>query len=340
MPPSGYLPGAAAPAPMLSRFAQTAAVPPENFVGNLVFPDAQVDSFYGLAPIIGNSDMEAWDDDTVGNKTDFNEIVLSEGEYEWELGAHARKAIIGVQQIMKAQHARQMARGGGNTTADPVFDLEARFTRTLVAQNMRHNEILKIGQLLKTTPVVGSMSGNYPTSHVLPSIEIETTTVLRETLITASGLVEDAGFGPANAIIFGEGAIRGADLNPTMLDLLPPDAPRVITRDVLIPLLRLPTGQAQVLFATAKYKKRAKDAPVPMMNDHIWVGRIPQAGSPDGDVFGRNYWHPCLQNGQRLYVNRLIVGNQENRHIGVLNFYRPVVENGALGVLIPVTHAA
>jgi hypothetical protein len=47
-----------------------------------------------------------------------------------------------------------------------------------------------------------------------------------------------------------------------------------------------------------------------------------------------------MQNGQRIYVNRLVVGNQENRHIGLLNFYRPVPEDFSQGVLIPVTHAA
>lgn len=329
---SGFIPGAQVPAPELMRYAQTAAIPPENFVGNLVFPDAQVDSFMGIAPIIGNEALEAWDDDTVGNKTDFNEVQISQGDTSWELGMHGRKAIIGVVAIMKAKMAAQMARGAGNATADPVFDLESRVTNVLVAQNARHNELLKIGQLIN--------EDNYDDANVFDSIEIETTTELIPYLLAASEQVEAAGRGPANAIIFGKGAASGARKNENLMALLPEDAIQFITPELFTTLLQLPVGQAQVLFATAMYRKRAGDAPVAMMDDFIWVGRIPQAGNPDGNVFGRNYWHPCEQNGQRLYVNRLLVGNAENRHIGVLNFYRPAVEDANLGVLIPITHEA
>ncbi len=340
---SGFIPGAAQPAPMLERFARPALVPPENFVGDQIFPDVQVDSFIGIAPIRGNEELEAYDDDTIGLKTDFPEIMISESEYEWELGYHVLKVIIGVLKMIKARQAQAMARGAGNATANPQFDLESRLTQLLVKQNVRHNEYLKIGQLLKVTPVVGGMSGNYPTANILPSIEIDTIAAagFTQSLATAAARVEAAGKGPANMIVFGNGAWDGALKNPAFVDLLPDTAYKIMTADAFRPILRLPEGaQPQVLIASATYKTKKKATPVPMMNLHIWVGRVNPNPQGDGDGFGFNYWHPCLQNGQRIYVNRMVVGNAENVHIGLQNFYRPLVNDGSQGVLIPVTLSA
>lgn len=330
---SGMVPGAAVRAPMLERFAKPALVPPENFVGNEIFPDVQVDSFLGLAPIRGNEELEAFDDDTIGLKTDFPEIMVSESSYEWELGYHGRKVIIGTVQKIKAEQARRMAIGGGSN-ANPAFDLEARLTQLLVKQNARHNEFLKIGQLVK--------EANYPADNVLDPIEIDTVTTASflETLQTAGMLVEAAGKGPANTIVFGSGAWNGSLINANFADLLPDTAYKILTADTFVPILKLPQGNGRVLIATATYKTKKKGAITPMMNLHIWVGRTNPNPQGDGDGFGFNFWHPCQQNNQRIYVNRMVVGNAENIHIGIQNFYRPLVNDGAQGVLIPVTLSA
>jgi hypothetical protein len=324
MPTSGYVPGAAQPAPMLTDFAIQASTPPENFVGNLILPDAETASFMGKAPVRGNEELEVDDDDLIGNKTDFPEVMFSEGETSWELGMHGRKAIVGAVSIEKARQTARFNGAGG----DPLYNLETRVTGLLTAQNMRRNELLRIRRILNTAL--------YPADNVFDSIEIDTATDLRETLITASEVVEAAGQGPANLVVFGRGALRGADRNPSLLDLMPEDSPRVLTRGAISTLMRLPEDTSRVEFATAVYRTRPGETPKAMFDNWIWVGRVKAA--PDGKAaFGWNYWMPCMENGQRIYMNRILVGNQENRHIGLKNFYLPSDEDFSLGVLIPTT---
>lgn len=338
---SGYIPGAAVRAPMLERMAKPALIPPENFVGETIFPDNPVASFLNIAPIRGNEELEAYDDDTIGLKTDFPEVMISEGEYEFELGYHGRKAIIGVLQMIKARQAQAMNVGmGGGGGTNEQFSLESRITNILVAQNVRHNEFLKIGQLLRTA--------NYTAGHVLDPFAIDTATTAEFLALLAEGaaLVEAAGKGPANTIVFGDGAWTGAMKNENYIDLLPDTAYKIMQPEAFLPILKLPTKSTtdapapQVLIATATYKTKKKAAPVPMMNLHIWIGRTNATPDGTGNGFGYNHWHPCEQNGQRIYINRMVVGNAENVHIGLQNFYRPVVNDGSQGVLIPVTVAA
>lgn len=319
-----FIPGAAQPAPLLSDFAEEAAAPAENFVGNLIMPDTPVDSFLGISAVHANETLDVDYDDTIGDRTDYPEIIFAEGETSWELGMHGRKAIIGAVAIMKARQAAQMARGGGGTS-DPIFDLERNATDTIVKQLTRRNELLRMREILN--------EDNYPDANVFDPIEIDTTTELRETLIAGAKLVESAGFGPATMIVFGGTAIEGAEKNENVLALLGDDQEKVLTTSLFLNLMRLPEGQASVQFSSALYKNKAGEI-VPMMDRYIWIGR---AGSTRGVSFGRNYIHPNPENGKTWYVNRLLVGNQENRHIGARGFYRPNPEHTELGVLIPVT---
>jgi len=333
--PSGYIPGAGVRAPMLERFAKPALKPPENFVGNVVFPDARVDSFLNLAPITGNEELEVADDDMAGLKTDFNEVKFAEAEYEWEIGFRGRKAIIGALQKMKAEQAAALARGLGGSTSNPMFDLESRVTNLITAQHVRRNELLKVGQLLKTA--------NYPGANVLASIEIDTatTTAVLEKLAAAAARVEAAGKGPANTIIFGDGAWSGALRNENLVSLLPDTAYKIMTADAFRPILRLPEGaNPQVLIATATYKTKKKADPIPMMNLHIWVGRTNPTPSGNGDGFGYNYWHAHPESGGPIFVYRMVVGSARNIHLSVEGFDRPLVNDGAQGCLIPVTLSA
>lgn len=327
---SGYLPGAAVPQPMLARAAKSLAGYPENFVGNLIMPDTRVESFQFVAPIHGDEGLEAVDDDTVGRQSDYLQILMSEGQYEASVGSHARKATIGQIDMMRAREAQRnaQANGGGGGGLGPVFDLQARFTTTLLQQNMRHNEVLVLS--LVTSPA------NYSATHVFPTLNVRTSAVVRETIIEASNTIEDDTGQPANTVVFGVGARRGAEQNANMLNLLPEDAVRVLTRDTLRTILSLPdTGQ--VAFATARVKDTANGASRPIMDNFIWVGRVVAAEDGVNATFGRNYWRPDDRNNQRLYVNRYVWGVQENVDIGIINHYRPAITGKNYGVLIPTT---
>jgi len=327
MPDQGYVNGAAQPAPMLSRFAITATTPPENFMANLILPDAQTDTFLGKAPVRGNEELEVDDDDLIGNKTDFPQVMWSEGETAWELGMHGRRATIGALSIERARQAQRAAGSGG----DPMYDLETRVTGILVAQNLRRTELLKWRVILDETI--------YPAENVLDPIEIDTTSILRETLITASEIVEAQGQGAANLILFGRGALRGADRNANLLDLLPETSPQVLTRGLIRTLTQLPEESTRVEFASSVYRSTPGGPLIPMMDNHIWVGRVKAA--PDGKAaFGWTYWMNCMENGKRVYMNRLLLGNQETRSIGLKNYYLPSPEDTSLGVLIPTTFSA
>ncbi len=340
MPPSGHIPGAAVHAPILEEMAKPALIPPENFVGNIVFPDHRVDHFYNLAPIPSNTELEAFDDDTIGLKTDFPQIEITESEYNFEMGYHGRKFQLGVLQMIKARQAQALSAGLGATGTNAQFDLESRFTNILVRQNGRHEEFLKIQQLID--------EDNYPTDNVFDSVEIDTITTAEflATFAEAARLVEAAGKGPANTIIFGDGAWTGALKNENLTDLLPDTEYKILLPSAFLPTLRLPSKSttdapaAQVLIASAGYKKKAKSATIPMMDLFIWLGRAQKTPQGDGSGFGYNHWHPCYQNSKRLYINRLVYGHAETVSVGLQTFYRPLVNDGAQGVLIPITVSA
>lgn len=342
MPPSGYIPGVGSRAVLLERFAKPALNPPGDFVGNFIFPQARVDTFYGLAPISGNEFLEVDDDDRAGLKNDFPEVLFGESEYEWEIGFRGRKAIIGRLQQIKAAHAAAMSKGLGGSSNEQ-FNLESRVTNLITAQHVRRNELLKIRQLLKVTPVVGSMSGNYPTANVLSSIEINTatTTQLLDTLSTAVNRAKAAGKGQPNAIVFGDGAWTGALSNPNYKDMLPDTAYKILTAEAFAPVLRMPDGSMPLLrVATATYKTAKKAAPVPMMDLHIWVGHVNTTPDGSGTGFGYNFWHPHPDSGGEIFVYRMTVGSARTVHISVEGFDRPLVNDGSQGVLIPVTIGA
>lgn len=335
MLPSPAVPGQPLPMPLLEQFARPALIPPEDFVGADIFPDAKVDSFYGIAPVPGNEELENIDaDDTVGRKSDFLEVTFAADSYDFQLGLRARKVIIGALDIEKARIQQRMAGGG----SDALFDLESRGTNLIVSQHVRRNEFLKM-LLLQDTNV-------YPAGNVLDPVEIDSvsTTAFLSLLSTAARLVGGAGRGPANYILFGDGAWNGAMANEGFVDLFPDTAYKILTEEAFMPVLKLPAdANPRVRIATATYKPKGKRSttPVPMFNDFIWIGRVdPQPGETGGNGFGRGYWHPCMENGQRNYVNRLLVGNAETRHIGVKGYDRPAVNDPKLGVLIPVTHPA
>jgi hypothetical protein len=335
MLPSPAVPGQALPAPLLEQYARPALIPPEDFVGSDIFPDAKVDSFYGIAPVPGNEELENIDtDDTVGRKTDFLEITFAADSYDFQLGMRARKVIIGAVDIEKARIQQLMAGGG----TDALFDLESRGTNLIVAQHVRRNEFLKM-RLLQT-------EGSYPEGHVLDPIEIDTISATNfvQNLTAAARRVGSAGRGPANYILFGDGAWNGAMGNGGFADLFPDTAYKIMSTEMFLPVLKLPDdANPRVRIATATYKPKGKrrTAPVPMFNNFIWIGRVePNPGETGGNGYGRGYWHPCMENGQRNYVNRLLVGNAETRHISVKGYDRPAVNDPKLGVLIPVTLAA
>jgi hypothetical protein len=326
MPQSGYVPGAATYSPLLTRAALSTAPRSESFVGGLIMPDTRVETFAATAPIYGNEELEAWDDDIVGRASDFLESLVSEGSYDFSIGSHGRKATIPQQDIAKALEAQRVARAFGNGDASQVFDLKRRATNTMLLQNARHNELLILALTVS--------SANYSVSHVLGTLNVRTSAVVRETIIGASNLIEADTGEPANVVIFGVGARDGAQMNANLLTLLPDDAIKVLTRDALKTILGLPEG-GQVAFATAKVKRKASSVPEPMMNNFIWVGRTVPAEDSVNATFGRNYWKPDHRNGQRIYVNEQTWGVQENVSIGVINHYQPQITGKDYGVLIP-----
>lgn len=337
MPPSGYIPGAAVHAPMLEEMAKPALVPPQNFVGPLIFPDHKVDHFLNLAPMPSNEELVAFADDTIGLSTDFPQIEITEDEYSFEMGYHGRKFQLGVLQMIKAEQAAALSRGLGGTGTNAQFDLESRFTNILVRQNERHKEFLRMKQLVKTA--------NYASGNVLAPIEINTitATAFLAWLADAAERVEAGGKGPANAIVFGAGAWKGALKNEPLRALLPDTAYQIMVPEAFLPVLQLPSQSTTnapapaVYIATGTYKKTAKGASIPMLDFFIWLGRVNPAAQGDGAGFGYTHWHPCMQNKQQIYINRLVWGHAETVSVGLQTFYRPLVNDGAQGVLGPVT---
>jgi hypothetical protein len=325
-----YIPGGGQQAPALAAIAHEEQENPlENFVGSEIFPDVEVASFEGYAPITYDDTLDAYDDDTVGKRADYPEVTIVQAQHKYTIGFHARKFIIDNHDRIKAEQQKALSGGG----FDALFDLEARFTRVITGQNFRHNELLKMMELKNTAA--------YPADNVMPSLAIDTCTAdeFLGSILTMAKRVERAQKGPANLIVMGDGASEGALRNPNLRALMPDDAPKVFTMEALLPLLRLPEGQARVRIATAGTRRVPKGPVTPMFDQWVWVGR---AGVPNrkGDGFGANLWHPTLDNRQRFFVYRLIVGSPRNIHVSIENFYRPFVNDYALGAIMPTTVAA
>lgn len=323
---SPYIPGAIVERPLLASAATDASAldRPENFIGRIVMPDTRTDEFSFTAPKYGADELEAVDDDTIGRGSDFKEVMLSEGFYDVEIGQHGRKIVITQNDIAKAERAKVHSTGG----RDPVFDLKLRGTNVMMKQNDRHNELLIA--LLMTS------AANYDASHVFPTLNTLTATNIRETILSASNLIEDDTGAPANAVFFGVSARTRAEQNPAFLDLLPESSVKVLTQATLRTILTLPeTGT--VMFPTARVRSKKNGATFPIWDNFIWVGRV----VPDLDginaTFGRNWWKPDHRNGQRVYVNEVMKGVQENVEIGLCNWYMPAITDADYGVLIPTT---
>jgi len=316
----------------LERFAaEEAANPPQNFIGNDIFPDERVDSFIGLAPIIANDAADAWDDDTVGNGTDFPEISITEKSYEFQLGMHARKAKITVVDQMKMRMAQALAVASGNQSADPQFGLEKRLTTAMTGQNVTHNEILKMRLLTDIT--TSEEKGGYPAANIFDPLVIDTATDVHEVITAAAMKVNAAGKGPANYIAIGDTAYTGAMKNTSFKALMGDDQMKIVTDEIFIALLKQPRDQVTVKFNTASYLKNGVSTS--MFDRFIFVGRVGPSSTNKGNSFGFNYWHPC-DNGQRVKVTKITEGVEETIWIGLSNFYRPVRNNPALGVIIPI----
>lgn len=339
---TGYVPGAAVPKPLLARAAMAAPPFPALEVAQMIAPDTEVPSFQFTAPIYGNEGLEAADDDTIGRKSDFLEVTFSEGGYDASIGSHGRKATIGQLDLEKAEEAKEFLgamAGGGTVNGDPVFDLKARVTTMLYQQNNLHNALLIL--LSAITPA------NYRASHVFDGVNtlnVRTGDVL-ETIQAASNLIEDDAGWPANKIVFGVGAIKGAQQNATLIGKLPDDSNSILTREGLRRMLAdsmdVQAGDAanaiQIGFATMRVKDRAINATRPIMDNWIWVGRtVPEQDSVNA-TFMRNFWKKVRQNRQRVYVNEQVWGVQENITIGLKNHYRPGVTGKDFGVLIETT---
>lgn len=320
------------PKPLLAAAAINAAARPESWVGRFIMPDTPTDDFVFEAPTYGNEVLEAADDDTIADRTDFKETFFTEGFYDVSIGAHGRKVVLGAIAIMKAERRRAVARLMGNTVSDPVWDLKVRAAALILAQIQRHNELLIL--LMATT------AANYAGTHVLATLNVRTSTTVRETIMAASRLIEaDSPAGlPANTVIFGAGATSGLEQNASILPLLPDNAPKIVTSAFLQDYVTLEAGGT---FATANamYKSTKKAAPIPMMNNFIWVGRtVPQQDAVNA-TFGRNYVMPHPKSGQDVYANEVTEGVSENVELGVQKLYRPLITEKAYGVLIPTTSA-
>lgn len=327
-----FIPGGGTPSEALAAIAhEEQENPAENFVGTEIFPDLPVATFVGYAPVTYDETLMAEDDDTVGPGADYPEVTFVQAKHDYALGFHARKFILYQHDQDLADQMRMLSGGEFNA----LFDLEARFTRAITAQNFRHNEFLKMVELKSVS--------KYPAENVMPSLAVDTCTAqeLIDAILTMSRQVEYAQKGPPNMILFGDGASRGLMKNQNLRALMPDDEPKLVfTLESLLPLLRLkPEATPRVRVATAGTRKVHKGPVTPMFDQWIWIGRA-AVPNKKGDGFGANLWHPTRENKQRFYVYRLVVGSPRNIHVSIENYYRPFVNDYALGAIMPTTVAA
>lgn len=328
MPPFDFMPGAAHETPLLGQMAVAAVTPPETFIQPVVFPDTQVPDMDFRAPVYNDDNLVAVEDDTIGRDTRMLESFLSVGSYSAELGMHGRMAVIPQIDMGRAIRAKRIAQALGNG-GDPIFDLKLMHSTSMLAKNMRHNEVLAC--LLLKDPA------NYDASHKLvagDAVNVQTSALVRETLAGASNTVADDGNGnPANVVIVGVGAKRALEANTNFLALLPEDQTKVLTSADLIKILNLPDGST-VIFASARVKDREGGAAYPILDNWIWVGRVVPATDKINATFGRNFWTPDTRNNKRVYTNEIKEGIQETTKLGLFNSYRPVVTGKKYGFLI------
>lgn len=332
-----FIAGAGVEKPILAQMATDAFVAPDTFVQPIIFPDTETPSFEFTAPKYNDDNLIAVEDDTVGRDTRFLSEDLSVSFYSDELGMHGRMAEIPALDLMRAQHAKEIAaaRGNGN---DPVFDLKALHTNSMYAKNQRHNEVLAVQQLVKTT--------NYDASHLIlgagdAGLNVRTSALVRETIAEAAEIVQDDGNGlPANAIVLSKSAERGLLGNTNFLDLLPETATKVVTKEDVQRIASLPDGGV-VVMSSARAKRSKASPPFYVMDDWddpdfgwIWIGRVVPATDRVNATFGRNYWTRDRRNNQRIYVKEMTLGPQETTVIVLVNYYRPVVTGKNFGVLI------
>lgn len=331
MPSYGWMPGYAKETPLLGQMAQAAVTPPETFIQPIVFPDTEVPDMDFRAPKYNDDNLVAVEDDTIGRGTRMVESLLSVGSYSATLGMHGRMATIEHEDFARAERAKRIAQALGNG-GDPVFDLKLMHYTSMLAKNLRHNELLAC--LLLTDPTL------YPTGHVHATglgdgvINVQTSTLVREILAGASETIQDDGNGsPANVVVVGVGAKRALERNANFLSLLPETQTKVLTREDLIKILSLPEGSS-VIFASSRVKDREGGDAYPIIDNWIWVGRVVPATDRVNATFGRNFWTPDTRNKKRVYTNEIKVGIQETTQLGLFNFYRPDITGAQYGFLI------
>lgn len=319
--------------PLVARAALDQTPIPENFVGQFVAPDFQVDSFKFDFPKFGQEWMEAEDDDAVGNKGEFKETKIFEGTDSASLFERGRKAMVSRAELQAAQIAERMAsQNGGNANA--VFDLKVRIASVLRGQVLRRSEYLILKKL--------ASSGMYKASHVAGGVgspiagpvNVRTDTTLREKFMLAGQHIADATGFPPNTAVVGRGARFGLDLNPAVTSSLPDNAAKFVTPEFLVQFI----GLENVYYASAMSKRNAKAKAIPIFDQFIWIGYVDPTVNGGGPTFMRNFWMP-YQDGQRAQATELAIGVEGNVWLSYAQMENAEVVGQDYGFLIPTTSA-
>src|SRR5687768_5037227 len=118
--------------PIIAALAVEQTQIPEDFVGQFIAPDFQVDEFRFDFPIFGNEHFEAEDDDAVGLFGEFKEVRIGEKMDSASLFERGRKAKIARSELQAAQAAERRMPGA-------VQNLKVRYASVLRAQVLRRN---------------------------------------------------------------------------------------------------------------------------------------------------------------------------------------------------------
>jgi hypothetical protein len=321
--PNATLERLATSRPLVAAAAIDRSQVPGDFVGQLIAPDFQVDSFDFDYPVFGNEALEAEDDDAVGNKGEFKEVKISEGTDSGNVFEHGRKALISRQEMQASNNADRMARQSGRA-GSAQFNLRVRYAAVLRQQVLRRREII-IAKLATT-------SGNYDGSHVSPTLNVRTDADLREKVrVMSQTIVDDTGFEPNTAIV-GRGARFGMEVNAAIQDFMADNAPKFVTLDFLKQYL----GLANVYFGGALSKKTSKSAATPIWDNVIWIGYVDPTANGGGGTWARNFWMP-YEGGGRADTQEIVVGNERNTWLSYAEMYNPVIVGADFAALIPTT---